>query len=171
MSALLLWAHLPLETVSPLLTTGQPCSLDQKESSFKKPEITSLPRWSNTRCSVGWLPLPQPGIWRSYSEPGFLSLLPASFIWCQTPQDLRLPCLAAAEDNAFPVFLISHQILLHVSQMLCLSLFLPIHSSSKGRSGTEMHTDVLHVREALFTRLQRCPWWHGPKHSPSPTKL
>lgn len=80
-----------------------------------------------------------------------VSLPPASFvISCQTPQDLCLPCLAAAEDNVFPGFLVSHQPLLHVSQMLCLSLFLPVYNSGKRPSGTEMHTQGGYTCEKLF---------------------
>lgn len=34
----------------------------------------NLPRCSSTRWRGGWLPLPEPGIWKRHSEPGFLCL-------------------------------------------------------------------------------------------------
>lgn len=69
----------------------------------------------------------------------------------QTPHDLYGPCWAA-ENTMFFQFSLSARPSL--SQMLCLSLFLPVYSSSKRHLSTEMHKELCYMCEKLF--WQKC---------------
>lgn len=79
---------------------------------------------------------------------GFLSpsLLPLSFN-TRLP-GISLPCWAAAKHNVPPVFLVPPPASL--SQMLCLSLFLPVYTSSKRPLSTEKHTELCYMCEKLL---------------------
>lgn len=140
--ALLLRTHLLLEMVSPLALFSGPDTVQLQE-----PPVTNLLGWLDTRHGVQ----EQPGTWRCHPKCKFVEFFSASFIIkCQTPQDC--PCLAAAKHSVLPVFLIPFRASL--SQTLCLSLCLPVYSSSERHLSIEMHgiQAVLHW-DAFFDKI------------------